>query len=48
MLSINYCENILNKKEKKYSKEEIELIRNLLYRLAELDKEIYLKTNSNL
>jgi hypothetical protein len=39
MLSLNECTKILNKKSKKYKKEEIELIRDLLYKLAEIDKQ---------
>ena len=46
MLSINYCENILNKKEKIYSKEQVEIIREFLYQLAEIDKELYIQNQN--
>ena len=45
MLSINYCENILNKKGKKYDKEEIKIIRDFLYSLANIDKENFINLN---
>ncbi len=43
MLSVTYCDNLLNKKERKYSKEEVKKIRELLYQLAEIDKERFLQ-----
>ena len=45
MLSINYCKNILNKGAKKYTDNEIEQIRELLYQLAEIDKHKYLESS---
>ncbi len=36
MLSIEKCNEILNKHEKKYTKEEVLAIRESLYQLAEL------------
>ena len=36
MLSITECKKILNKKGIQYSDEEIELIRNVLYKLEEV------------
>tara|TARA_B100001287_G_C22659698_1_gene519680 strand:+ start:975 stop:1121 length:147 start_codon:yes stop_codon:yes gene_type:complete len=36
MLSIEKCNEILNKDEKKYTKEEVLAIRESLYQLAEL------------
>jgi len=43
VLSITYCDKFLNKKEKKYSKQEVEKIREFLYQLAEIDKERFLQ-----
>jgi len=37
MLSIQACEKILNRKNKKYTKEQVTQIRALLYKLAEVD-----------
>jgi len=37
MLSIEKCKKILNKKEKKYTDEQIKKLRNFLYILAEID-----------
>lgn len=36
MLSIERCNEVLNKKEKKYSKEEVKAIRDYLYQIAEI------------
>jgi hypothetical protein len=36
-LSISYCKKILESEGKKYSDEETEMIRDLLYKLGELD-----------
>ncbi len=37
MLTIDYCKNILNKGERKYSEEEIRKIREFLYLIAEIE-----------
>lgn len=37
MLSIAKCTEILNRNGSKYTKEEVELIRNLLYTLGQID-----------
>jgi len=42
MLSYNQCEKILNKREKKYTKQQIEMIRSFLYSLAEIDKQAFI------
>tara|TARA_B110000977_G_scaffold175084_1_gene229546 strand:- start:514 stop:660 length:147 start_codon:yes stop_codon:yes gene_type:complete len=36
MLSIEKCNEILNKKEKTYTKEEVKTIREVLYQFAEI------------
>jgi hypothetical protein len=36
MLSIERCSEILNKKEQKYTKEEVKAIRDYLYQFAEI------------
>jgi hemerythrin-like domain-containing protein len=36
MLSIEKCNEILNKKEKKYTKEQVKAIRDYLYQFAEI------------
>lgn len=36
MLSIERCNEVLNKKEKKYTKDEVTAIRDYLYQLAEI------------
>lgn len=36
-LSVSYCKKILESEGKKYSDEEVEMIRDLLYKLGELD-----------
>ena len=36
MLSIEKCNEILNKKEKTYTKEEVKAIREVLYQFAEI------------
>jgi len=42
-LSISYCKKILESEGKKYSNEETETIRDLLYKLGELDYRIYIE-----
>lgn len=44
-LSLAYCKRILESGGKKYSDEETEQIRELLYKLGELDYLIYNKAN---
>jgi len=44
-LSIAYCKKILESSGKKYSDEETEKIRDLLYKLGELDYLIYIEMN---
>jgi hypothetical protein len=34
MLTVKKCQEILNKKEQKYTKDQTEKVRNLLYQLA--------------
>jgi len=41
MLSIAKCARILNFEKKKYTKEEVEKIRDLLYLFAEIDYQQY-------
>lgn|GEM_PF-1439691 len=36
MLSIERCNEILNKKEQKYTKEQVKAIRDYLYQIAEI------------
>jgi len=44
MLSISKCKRIINKKgQRKYSDEEIKVIRNFLYQIAEIDVSEYYK-----
>jgi hypothetical protein len=40
MLSIERCKTILNKKHGKYSLEEIKLIREYLYKLANIEYQL--------
>lgn len=44
-LSIAYCKKVLDSGGKKYSDEETEKIRDLLYKLGELDYLIYIEMN---
>lgn len=46
MLSIDKCYEILNKNEKKYSKEEVIAIRDYLYGYAEIINLIGIKNES--
>lgn len=46
-LSVAYCKKILDSSGKKYSNEETEKIRDLLYKLGELDYRIYIEMNSD-
>jgi hypothetical protein len=46
-LSIAHCKKILESSGKKYSDEETEKIRDLLYMLGELDYRIYIEVNRN-
>ena len=39
MLSLEICKKILNQNKKKYKDEEIKLIREFLYQIAELQLE---------
>ncbi|AUD06358.1 hypothetical protein CWM47_33665 [Spirosoma pollinicola] len=41
MLSLRECENVLNKRECKYSLEEIEFIKGVLDQLAEIEYQQY-------
>lgn len=45
MLSIKLCKKVLNKKEKKYSNEQVKVIRDYLYQMAIIIEE--LKTTEN-
>ena len=40
MLSIELCKKVLNKKNKKYSNEEVKLIRDQLYKMTLLIDEV--------
>ena len=44
-LSVAYCKKILESSGKKYSDEETEKIRDLLYKLGELDYRISMDMN---
>lgn len=44
-LSVAYCKEILESSGKKYSDEETEKIRDLLYKLGELDYRISMDMN---
>jgi hypothetical protein len=46
-LSVANCKKILESSGKKYPDEETEKIRDLLYKLGELDYGIYIEMNSN-
>lgn len=37
MLSLEYCKKILNKGNRKYSEEEVRMIREFLYLIAEIE-----------
>jgi hypothetical protein len=45
MLSIELCENVLNKNNKKYTKEQVKLIRDHLYKMALIIDELKDKKN---
>jgi|TARA_R110000796_G_scaffold197641_1_gene313958 hypothetical protein len=45
MLSIEVCKKVLNKKNKKYSNEEVKLIRDQLYKMTLLIDEVKSKEN---
>ena len=45
MLSIEVCKNVLNKKEKKYSNEQVKVIRDYLYQIAIVIDELKSKNN---
>ena len=45
MLSLDECKRILNKKEQKYTTEQIKEIREVLYLLASLTLQIKYNTN---
>jgi len=45
MLSIELCENVLNKNNKKYTKEQVKLIRVHLYKMALIIDELKDKEN---
>jgi len=40
MLSINKCKNVLNQKEKKYTTEQVKIIRGHLYNMTLLIDEL--------
>lgn len=46
-LSIALCKKILESGGKKYSDEETEKLRDLLYKLGELDCRIYIEANKS-
>ena len=45
MLSIELCKKVLNKKEKKYSSEQVKAMRDSLYLMAMLIDELKSKDN---
>ncbi len=45
MISIGLCKKILNKKEKKYSNEQVKVIRDYLYQMAIIIGELKIKEN---
>ena len=45
MLSIEECKNTLNKNKKKYSNEQVKLIRDHLYKMALIIDEVKDKDN---
>lgn len=45
MLSIEKCEKVLNKNEKKYSTEKVKAIRDYLYQMAMVIDELKSKDN---
>lgn len=45
MLSIEKCEKVLNKNEKKYSAEQVKAIRDYLYQMAMVIDELNSKDN---
>jgi hypothetical protein len=45
MLSIELCKNVLNQKEKKYSNEQVKVIRDYLYQMAIVIDELKSKNN---
>ena len=45
MLSIELCKNVLNQKEKKYSNEQVKVIRDYLYKMAIVIDELKSKNN---
>jgi len=46
MLSIEACEKLLNQKSKKYTKEQVKLIRETLYTLGNIAFENFLKKHN--
>ncbi len=47
MLSIEKCDKILNKNGKKYKKEEVSILREKLYQLANLTYNNYIESKDN-
>lgn len=48
MLSLKKCNEILNKKEKKYTHDQVMKVRELLYQIAEIVYESKLSENEKL
>ena len=46
MLTLKMCKEVLNKGDKKFSDNEIELIRNFLYEIASIQIEVENKSNN--
>ncbi len=46
-LSVAHCKKLLESSGKKYSDEETEKIRDLLYKLGELDYQIFSKNDNS-
>ena len=47
MISIGRCTELLNKNEKKYTEQEVKQIRELLYKLANVEYELFTKLELN-
>ncbi len=45
MLSLELCKKVLNKKEKKYSNEQVKAIRDYLHQMAMIIEELKSKDN---
>ena len=48
MLSINECKKLLNTNGKKYTENEIKIIREKLYQIAQLDYQLFNNKTKNI